>query len=313
MRLHITHETRYDYRPAVETAQHLACLRPRATLAQQVLAHELFIDPSPANVDTRVDAWGNTRHFFSYHAPHPHLAVVSRATVQTQALPPLQGAPCATPWEQVREHFRYRAGGRWGAAAEMAFASAAAPRHADFVQFAQADFSAGRPFFEACIALTGRIHAECSYESNSTEVDTPVREALAQRRGVCQDFAHIFIACLRSLGLPARYVSGYLLTEPPPGQPRLVGADASHAWASVYLPFGDSPEPGGAWIDFDPTNNRHGVASPGPDYVTVAWGRDYFDVAPLRGLIHGGADHHLQVAVTVLPEELPVAMAQPDA
>lgn len=302
MRLQVIHETRYEYRPAVETAQHVACLQPRETPAQRVRTHELRLDPAPGRIHTRTDAWGNLRHFFSYQTPHNHLTVVAHSTVETQSPARLTTAQAAAGWEQVRDHFRYRAGGRWGTAVEMAYASAAAPRHADFASFAQPDFAAGRPFLEACSALCGRIHAECRYESNSTEVDTPVREALAQRRGVCQDFAHIFIACLRSLGLAARYVSGYLLTEPPEGQARLIGADASHAWASVYLPFGDDPEAGGAWIDFDPTNNRHGLFSPGPDYVTVAWGRDYFDVAPLRGMIHGGADHSLQVAVTVLPD-----------
>ena len=145
-----------------------------------------------------------------------------------------------------------------------------------------------------------RIHGDFVYESESTEVNTPALEALAQRKGVCQDFAHIMIACLRAMGLAARYVSGYLLTEPAPGSERLVGSDASHAWVSVLLP--DLP-PDDRWCDFDPTNDRWGWGSPGEDYIVLAWGRDYADVSPIRGVIHGGANHSLHVAVTVTPME----------
>ncbi|MGH8831796.1 MAG: transglutaminase-like domain-containing protein, partial [Polaromonas sp.] len=139
----------------------------------------------------------------------------------------------------------------------------------------------------------GRIHSTMAYESESTEVHTPALDALKQGKGVCQDFAHIMVACFRAMGLPARYVSGYMLTNPPPGQPRLIGSDASHAWASVYCPGL------GAWLDFDPTNNR----APSEDYVTLATGRDFLDVSPMRGVIRGGAQHILDVAVTVEPLE----------
>ena len=144
-----------------------------------------------------------------------------------------------------------------------------------------------------------RIFDDFTYESDATQVNTPALEALHGKRGVCQDFAHVMVACLRAMGLPARYVSGYLLTKPPPGQPRLIGSDASHAWASVYLPAIEGATPG-RWYDFDPTNNR----PPGEDYVTLATGRDYSDVSPIRGVIHGGAQHTLKVAVTVEPVAL---------
>ena len=147
--------------------------------------------------------------------------------------------------------------------------------------------------------LTLRMHADFLYDSDSTEISTPAVEALAQRRGVCQDFAHIMIACLRAMGLSARYVSGYLLTQPPPGKPRLVGSDASHAWVSIYLP--DENGAAGAWADLDPTNDR----MPGEDYVRLATGRDYSDVSPIRGVIHGGANHTMRVAVTVSPVQTP--------
>jgi transglutaminase-like putative cysteine protease len=142
------------------------------------------------------------------------------------------------------------------------------------------------------------MFADFAYESQSTEVNTPALVALTQRKGVCQDFAHILIACLRSLGLAARYVSGYLLTLPAPGTVKLKGSDASHAWGAVYVP--DLP-PGQRWVDLDPTNDRAGWLSPGEDYVTLAIGRDFSDVSPLRGVIHGGASHTLKVGVTVEP------------
>ena len=168
------------------------------------------------------------------------------------------------------------------------------PRHDAFVAYARPSFSADRPLMEAAWDLMERIHEDFEYESQATEVNTPALESLAQRRGVCQDFAHIMIACLRGMGLPARYVSGYLLTEPPPGQPRLVGSDASHAWVAVWSPGRDG---GGTWHDLDPTNNR----ARGEDYVTLAVGRDYSDVSPVRGVIHGGERHTLNVGVTVEP------------
>jgi transglutaminase-like putative cysteine protease len=182
------------------------------------------------------------------------------------------------------------------------------PRDDAFAAFARPAFKPGLPALEAARALMERIHTELSYETHSTEVNTPALDALAQGKGVCQDFAHIMLGCLRSLGLPARYVSGYLLTRPPPGKPRLIGADASHAWASVYVPLPASADdpgaaPTGAWFDFDPTNNRCGWGSPGEDYVTLAIGRDFADVSPMRGVIQSGARHTLAVAVTVAPPD----------
>jgi transglutaminase-like putative cysteine protease len=218
-------------------------------------------------------------------------------------------------WEMARDMFRYKAASAYDSASEFVFASPGSPRHADFVDYARPSFTPGRPLADAAIELMTRIHTEFVYQSQSTEVDTTALAALAQKKGVCQDFAHILTACLRSYGLPARYVSGYLLTEPPPGQPRLIGSDASHAWASVYIPATperaakrrtgldgrDADGPAGMWCDLDPTNNRWGFGSPGEDYVTLALGRDYFDVSPMRGMIHGGTNHVLSVGVTVQP------------
>ena len=307
MELRITHETRYDYTPAVETAQHMAHLRPLATPYQQLVSHQLDIFPTPAQRSQTPDVYGNLRTFFSLQAPHTTLRVVATSVVCTRAP---ETAVSSMPWEAVRERFRYHAGAAWDTAAEFVFASHHAPRHDDFAAFARPSFTPGLPLIDAARDLMTRIHTDFTYESQSTEVNTPALDALAQRKGVCQDFAHIMIGCLRAMGVPARYVSGYLLTEPPPGQPRLVGSDASHAWVSVYLPDLPGAEDDRGWYDLDPTNNRSGWGTPGEDYVTLALGRDYSDVSPMRGVIHGGARHTLSVAVTVEPlDETPASAA----
>jgi len=291
MRLLITHETVYDYTPVVETAQHMAYLTPRRTDSQQLINHQLSITPEPAQRRVATDVFGNTRSFFSLQQPHRQLRVVATSEVQTCAgrLP-----ENLIDWEGTRERFRYRAGNAYDPANEFVFASAMAPQQAEFAAYARASFSPGQSLLLGALDLMHRIHRDFTYESQSTEVNTPAVEALAQRKGVCQDFAHIFIACLRSMGLAARYVSGYLLTAPPPGMVKLRGSDASHAWGAVYLP-------GSGWVDMDPTNDRAGAPSPGEDYVTLAIGRDFSDVSPMRGVIHGGANHTLRVGVTVEP------------
>lgn len=305
MLLHVLHETRYDYSPPVENAHHVVHLKPANTGGQRLLSHNLRISPCPEQQREVPDVYGNWRSFFSFQAAHDSLVVVADSVVSTAAT--LSRASDGPAWEQVREHFRYHAAAAWDPAAEFLFASPYVPREEAFAEFARPSFSAGRPLADAAQDLMRRIHRHMTYESLSTEVNTPALQALTQRKGVCQDFAHIMVACCRAMGLPARYVSGYLLTQPPPGQPRLVGSDASHAWASVYCPAQgggdkngavDSTQPG-QWLDFDPTNDR----SPGEDYVTLATGRDFLDVSPLRGVIRGGARHHLSVAVTVTPLE----------
>lgn len=297
MKLRITHLTRYSYSPSVEHAQHISHLKPRDTLAQRLLSHQLSVLPAPGGISELRDVHGNARAYFSLRSTHDELAVTAISEVET--FTPDHSAVADMPWEQVRERFRYHAGAPYERAAEFLFPSPYVPREDEFADYARASFSPGRPLLEASRELMQRIHTEFTYETDSTQVNTPALESLHKRKGVCQDFAHVMVACMRALGLPARYVSGYLLTKPPEGQPRLIGADASHAWASVYLPVA---VPGnGVWHDFDPTNSRDGRDSPGEDYVTVAVGRDYSDVSPLRGVIHGGARHKLRVAVTVEP------------
>ena len=295
MKLQITHETRYDYLPAVEIAQHMAYLKPVHNTQQKLLSHALLISPTPAQLSETLDVFGNARCFFSLQTPHNVLDVVAHSVVSTSTRP----TPASSiTWEQTRELFRYSSGKRYDAATEFVFASPFVPRHAEFLAYARPSFGPGVGVLAGAQDLMRRIYTDFTYESQSTQINTPALEALAQRKGVCQDFAHIMIACLRALGLPARYVSGYLLTLAAPGTVKLKGSDASHAWGAVYVP--DLPV-GERWCDLDPTNNRAGWHSPGEDYVTLATGRDFADVSPIRGVIHGGASHTLAVGVTVEP------------
>lgn len=298
MHLHITHETRYDYQSVVRQAQHMAYLQPRTTACQHLCHHQLHILPMPEAVHASTDVYGNTRQYFALEQAHTQLRVMAHSEVQT--LGP-RTASSQLPWETARNQLAWTAAAPWDAAGEFALPTALAGPHGDLLAFAQPCFAPGQALLHGAHLLMQKIHTQLRYESLSTHVHTPAEQALAQGRGVCQDFAHIMIACLRSLGLAARYVSGYLLTHPAPGQPRLIGSDASHAWVSVYLP--DLAHAGHAspWWDFDPTNLRDGCGAPGADYVTLAWGRDYTDVAPLRGVIRGGDQHRLQVAVTTRP------------
>ena len=298
MLLQITHETRYAYTPPVETAQHLAHLKPLETAWQALLEHRIEITPPPVQRTDSADAYGNARTFFALESTHEELSVVAHSLVRT-TMPEAPGkAERELPWEQARERFRYRKGASYNPAVEFVFPSRYVPRHDDFAAYARASFVPGRPLFDVAHELMQRMFSDFIYDGDSTEISTPAEQALAQKRGVCQDFAHIMIACMRTMGLPARYVSGYLLTQPPPGQERLVGTDASHAWVSVYLPGAQGP---GVWVDFDPTNGRQA----GEDYVALAIGRDFADVSPMRGVLHGGARHTLKVGVTVQPVSAP--------
>ena len=298
MLLHVVHETRYHYTPSVENAHHVVHLKPSSKGGQTVLRHALYINPTPAQQREVIDVYGNSSTYFSLQTSHDVLTVTADSMVSTTASRGdlnAQSAYLCLPWEKVREQFRYRAGASYNDAWEFLFASPYVPKNDAFVQFARPSFTPGRPLAEAAHDLMERIHSGMVYESDSTEVSTPALEALQQGKGVCQDFAHIMVACCRALGLPARYVSGYMLTQPLPGQARLIGSDASHAWASVYCPDPDSES--GHWLDFDPTTNR----APGEDYVTLATGRDFLDVSQLRGVIRGGSQHILDVGVTVTP------------
>lgn len=291
--LAVRHETRYDYDAPVEVAHHSAHLRPRDTEWQRVERWRLEIDPEPEGgrdaVQESRDAFGNWRHGFNHARVHERLTVVSSCLVRLLPPPPLARRD-SPAWEEAAQALRYRAAVQLPAAVEFALASPYVPCDAALAAFGERAFAAGRPLLDAACALMGLIHREIAYRPLATDVATDARAALQQRQGVCQDFAHLMIGVLRSRGLAARYVSGYLLTRPPPGQPRLVGADASHAWVAVWCPLQ-------GWVALDPTND----CVVGADHVTLAWGRDYGDVAPLRGVIRGGGSAPPRVAVTVEP------------
>lgn len=293
--LHISHVTHYDYASRVDLAMHLLHLQPLSRADQQLEDFRLDIDPPATRNQASLDYFGNPQHHLTLTTPHHALTV--RAESRVRRLAAATPKPSASPaWESVRAAMRYRAGQPWLPAAEFCFPSAFVPLHPAFQAYAQLEFTPGRPLLEAAIGLMARIHHEFTYATASTDLTTPALEAFSRRQGVCQDFAHIMIACLRSLGLPARYVSGYLLTQPPPGQPRLLGVDASHAWLAVWCPQHD-------WVELDPTNNLIAAQS----HAVIACGRDYADVTPLRGVIQGGGSHTLSVAVSVVPEgETPV-------
>jgi transglutaminase-like putative cysteine protease len=289
--LEVEHETRYGYAAPVTQAQHLAYLKPLHDERQQLLHHELHIEPAPLQLLHDTDTYGNARVLFSLDQPHRELCVRARSRI---VLSPADGnidAGASPRWEDVRQRLRYEAGARYDAAVEFAQPSPYVPRLHALRDYGLASFGAGVSVAAGALELMHRIHADFEFQSDSTEVDTPLIEAFEQRSGVCQDFAHLMIAALRMLGLAARYVSGYLLTQPPPGQAKLLGADASHAWVQVYCP--DTPGLPGGWLELDPTN----ALVPDTGHVRLALGRDYGDVTPLRGVIRGGGQHTLDVAV----------------
>lgn len=298
--LDVTHETRYAYGARVDLAQHLAYLRPRALPGQQVQDVRIEIEPAPSHWTQGRDVFGNPRDAFALYVPHDALRVLARSRVlltsKSRAAGGAAGAQRAEldslAWDRVAQDCRYRAGAPFLPASEFVFESPFVPYLSALREFAAASMPAGRPLLQAASELMYRIHADFAYDGSATDVHTPLLQVLQQRSGVCQDFAHLMIGALRSMGLPARYVSGYLLTQPPPGQQRLLGADASHAWVAVWCP----PQ---GWVNFDPSNAV--LPDAATTHVTLAIGRDYGDVMPLRGVIRGGGTHSLSVAVSVVP------------
>ncbi len=290
MRFKVTHRTRYSYTEPVSRAYNLAHLSPRSFGRQSCASSQLVVDPLPSHTAEWMDVFGNRVLHFALDHRHERLIVTATSEVEIAptAPPPVLVHPPS--WDQTRDYLRMHYSSAEDLDAQHYLSpSPLAPASAELSAYADASFPAGRPLLDAVQDLMGRIHADFTYEPGFTSIATALGEVLAHRRGVCQDFAHLAIGALRSKGLAARYVSGYLETQPPPGQPRLRGADASHAWFSVYL-----PDLG--WVDFDPTNNQ----IPMDRHITTAWGRDYADVTPLRGVIFGGgARHRLEVAVDV--------------
>lgn len=291
MKYTITHRTLYHYSSGVALCHNEARLLPRQTLWQRCQPSRVAIKPRPALSAEREDFFGNRVLYFAIQDIHQRLEVKIVTDVEVLDTRPFNETSSSPPWQQVRRTLREDPDPEIIEARLFELDSRFVTLDPSFREYAQPSFSPGRPLLEAVADLNRRIFREFTYDPHFTTVATPLDEVLSQRRGVCQDFAHLAIACLRGLGLAARYVSGYLETLPPPGRPRLIGADASHAWLAVYVP-------GAGWAEFDPTND----CMPQERHVTLAWGRDYGDVAPLTGVMTGGGSHSLDVSVDVAPQ-----------
>jgi transglutaminase-like putative cysteine protease len=289
VKYHTCHITQYRYDESVSNSQHDLHLLPRNLPRQRCLSAAIAIEPAPIVCHERVDYYGNRANHVVLATPHSELIVTTQSDVEVTALPALTLSSDA-PWESAVAALTETRCDLL--AQEMAFPSPFVAPWAALADYARPSFPSGRPLLEAAAELMGRVHADFTYDPRATTIATPLAEVLEKRRGVCQDFAHLMIACLRAFGLSALYVSGYLVTSPPPGQPRLQGADASHAWLAVWSPrFG--------FVDLDPTNNL----LPSDAHITLAIGRDFGDVTPLRGVILGGGRHELRVGVDVEPYE----------
>jgi transglutaminase-like putative cysteine protease len=288
MTYNVVHRTIYEYTAPVAVSHHVARLEPRSDARQKREHFELKIFPEPALTKTRADYFGNQLCFFSIQQVHRKLEILAagRVSVQAAKAPRPEDSP---PWEEVARLFQDPVSPELVEPLQFVFDSPEARASFELADYAGASFRKGVPWLAGATELMRRIHSDFAYDPKATTVATPLEEVLKKRRGVCQDFAHLAIACLRSLGLPARYVSGYLHTHPPQGKPRLLGADASHAWFSAFCPAC-------GWVDFDPTNNL----APSEEHITVAYGRDFGDVSPVAGILTGGGSHTLKVSVDVL-------------
>ena len=284
MRYRLRHATLYRYAEPVDLAAHLLHLTPRALPQQAVLAARIVADPAPARLVTRQDHFGNTVGWLFLDATHRRFELVLEAEVAV-AFPPPPEVSATLAWERVA------AAAPGAEAAEFLFPSPLLPADPAAAAFAAASFPPGRPVLAGLLDLMGRIRRGFAFRPGATTVATPVARVMAQRAGVCQDFAHVMIAGLRALGLPARYVSGYLCTRPPPGQAARRGADQSHAWVGAWL------GPGQGWVDLDPTNDL--VVQ--EEHVVLGWGRDFADVSPVRGVILGGGAHDVTAGVDLEP------------
>jgi transglutaminase-like putative cysteine protease len=289
MRYSVLHETEYLYDSVVTLSQQMTHLTPRNSSMQFCEKHALNIDPIPAERVQAMDYFGNFSDYFAIFSPHKSLKVVSKFSVFLKERPTLAALHASSAWESVKHSLNFDHG-RHQEAVTYLFSSPKVKCSERLADYAGVSFSQGRPIIEAAFHLTQRIFNEFEFDPEATDVSTPLDQVLKNRRGVCQDFAHLMIGCLRSLGLACRYVSGYILTIPANGAERLIGADASHAWVSVYCPIN-------GWIDFDPTNN----CLVQQEHITVAWGRDFSDVSPMHGVVLGGGKQHLKVRVTVTP------------
>jgi transglutaminase-like putative cysteine protease len=283
----VSHRTTYRYSVPVVFSHHLLHLTPRPCAHQTCLRTALVVTPTPTAHVQNVDYFGNPTTFVTLQEQHSELTLRARSVIEVRRRP-TPDAESTVPWDRVAPDLFCDHSDAGLDAAQYAFDSPYTIAGDSVVAYARDSFPPGRPLLAAAIDLTSRIFRDFKYDASVTTVSTPVDEVFAGRRGVCQDFAHLEIACLRALGMPARYVSGYLLTRPPEGMEKLVGADASHAWLAICCP-------GHGWVDLDPTNDL----VVGDEHITLAWGRDYGDVSPINGAIYGGGAHDVEVAVDV--------------
>jgi len=288
-RYRVEHETRYAYRVPVAQSWQLARLTPRQLPWQRLLRHALTIEPAADERREARDSFGNDVTHFAIHAPHALLRLQLSCAIEVSARPDAARV-AGLPWDDVAPRLRGASSEQAVLAARLSEPSALVPWSEAARAYARPSLAPGRDWLEAVTELMHRIHADFAFQSGATTVATQVDEVLTLRRGVCQDFAHVMLSCLRGHGLPARYVSGYLLTDPPPGRPRLLGVDATHAWVAAWSPLH-------GWVEFDPTNDQHAD----PRYITLAWGADFADVVPLRGVILGGSGQRMSGAVSVIP------------
>ena len=290
MRYKLVHKTQYKYPDVVTSYQSLLCLAPRTLPMQVCQDFRLDISPAPSEIIERVDFYGNTVHYISLHSPHRHLSVVATSivesitgTIGTHFLP--SSISCADARNRLKGDRSLKV-----SLLEYMIPSPMIQWDSDIHEYARDCFSDEKPLYDCVRALMHKIFIEFDFVPDFTTIHTPTQEVLKAKKGVCQDFSHLAIACLRSFGFPARYVSGYLETVPPPGQRKLQGSDASHAWVSVFVPdYG--------WCDFDPTNDL----VPGERHIVTSWGRDYSDVPPLKGVIFSSGKQSLSVEVDVIP------------
>jgi transglutaminase-like putative cysteine protease len=285
----VRHRTTYRYRQDVAYSRLVAHLAPRHTPRQQALNFVVQALPEPMERFERTDFFGNPTDWFTIDEPHDVLDILAESQVRV-GTPPELDADAALSWENARRMFEFPADPPALEALQYTFDTPLTAGNAEVVAYAARSFTRGRSLLSCVLELNSRIHADFRYDKDATDTRTTVERVFELRAGVCQDLAHAGLAAVRAMGLAARYVSGYLLTHPPPGRERLIGADASHAWFSVWIPpFG--------WVDVDPTND----VVPGNEHITLAWGRDYGDVAPIHGIITGGSEHEVDVAVDVVP------------
>jgi len=287
MTYRVTHTTIYDYSEPVTVSHHVARLQPRPRATQRERNFELHVSPEPSVRTPHTDYFGNRVLFFSIEQLHTRLEVTAHTEIDV-APGPTPALDASPPWETVAAMFRDPMSPAVADAYQYVFDSPLLQARPELADYARPSFPAGAPLLAGVRDFTARIHRDFRFDPKATTVSTPLEEVFAKRHGVCQDFAHLAIASLRSLGLAARYVGGYLRTDPPPGKPRLVGADYSHAWFSVLCPRA-------GFVDFDPTNDL----MPGDRHITAAFGRDFSEASPLAGIVTGGGEHSLKVAVNV--------------